>query len=106
VVGNYNSKATEVFTAFSPVNRPHPLSMPLLQDIDRYIGFIKKKKSCRAYRLCKRDKEAYFEIFFESQYTYVDIAYHLARFQPKNITITMAIFFTHGLTAPCAAFII
>jgi hypothetical protein len=84
-IGTYNSDVKEITTAFDPINRPHPLSMPILQDIDGYMAFIKKKKSCKACRLCKRDRQVYFEIFSESQYTYIDIAYHLSRFQPKNI---------------------
>lgn len=85
VRGQYNSSSSEVSREFDPKNRPYPLFMPILQDIDGYRAYFKKKQSCRSCHLCKRDKETFFEIFYHSPYTYIDIAFHLLRFQPKNI---------------------
>jgi hypothetical protein len=82
-IGLFNS--TEFPEVFDPHNHPWPLLMPILQDIDGYFAFLKRKKSCGSCPMRKAERESMFTIFTQSPYVYLDIAFQLTQFQPKKL---------------------
>lgn len=70
---------------FEPRRYPYPMHVPILRNIEAGNAYFKKKKECRSCGLCKKDKETILNIFADSPYVYIDIKYHLSRFQPREI---------------------
>jgi len=82
-IGICNSSAFP--ETFDPPNHPWPMLMPILQDIDGYNAYLKRKRSCGSCRLHRPDRENLFSVFTNSPYSYIDVAFHLSQFQPKKL---------------------
>lgn len=70
---------------FDPHNHPWPMLTPILQDIDGYFAYLKRKQSCRSCPMRNPERQSLFTVFSQSPYAYIDIAFQFAQFQPKKL---------------------